>query len=236
MNQLNGVNFELKKENSDVVYTKETDENGEIIFDELRKGKYVLKELETVPEYKINDNSFDINIECGKQSEITITNDIIKGWLRIIKQDLENSSVRLSGTQFELYDQDMKLLETLETDERGEAMSKLYPSVNRKYYLKEVKSSEGYVLDSELHEISLLDNQVRDIFIKNAKEPKEPIIIEKIPEPETIVIEKNPEVVYVEKEPEVIIEEIEPEPIIEKVIMGEPKIIKQVVKLPKTGM
>lgn len=229
INRLNGVKFELTKENSDMKYVGETDENGIIIFDKLYQGKYILKETESAEEYEINTNSFEINVEYNKQSEIVVKNDIIKGWLRIIKQDLENDSVRLNGVQFELYDQDMNLLETLETNERGEAMSKLYPSVNRKYYIKETKAAEGYVLDSELHEISLLGNQVKDVFIKNAKEPKEPeiIVIEKDPEPEIIIVEK---------EPEVIIEEVEPEPIIEKVIMGEPKVIKEVVKLPKTGM
>lgn len=143
----------------------------------------------------------------------------------------------------------MNLLETLETDERGEAFSKKYPSVNRKYYLKEIQATEGYVADSELHEIHLAKDAIMDVFIKNAKEPKETetIIIEKEPEPEIIEIEKEPEVIIVEKEvepqiveiekePEVIVKEIEPEPIYQEVIIGEPRVIKKAVKLPKTGM
>lgn len=134
----------------------------------------------------------------------------------------------------------MNLLETLETDERGEAMSGKYPAVNRKYYLKEIQATEGYVLDSELHEVHLTADAIQDVFIKNAKEPKEPetIIIEKDPpEPEIIIIEKEvePEIVVVEKEPEVIIQEIEPDPIYEEVMIGEPRVIKKAVKLPKTG-
>lgn len=123
----------------------------------------------------------------------------------------------------------MNLLETLETNERGEAISKKYPSVNKKYYLKEIKTIQGYVLDSEIKEISLADNSILDVFIKNAKEPKESEII-------TISKEPEPKVVILEKEPKVIIDEIEPEPIYEKVIIGEPKIVKKIVKLPKTGM
>ncbi|MBR2289740.1 MAG: hypothetical protein IJ867_03865 [Clostridia bacterium] len=236
---IEGVKFELKKENSEEVYTKTTDENGEIIFDKLYQGKYVLKEVQTVQEYRMNHQSFDIDITYNQQSEITVENEIIKGWLRIIKQDLENSNVRLNGVQFELYDEEMNLLETLETDERGEAISAKYPSVNRKYYLKEIKTIDGYVLDQELKEIHLENDVIHDVFIKNAKEPKDPeiIVIEKDPpEPEIIVIEPEPEVIVIEKEPEIIIEEIEPEPIYEKVIIGEPKVIKEVVKLPKTGM
>lgn len=241
------MKFELNKINSEESYVKETDENGEIVFENLYQGKYTLKEVETNEEYKINTNTFDINIEYNKQSEITVQNEIIKGWLRIIKQDLENSNVRLSGVQFELYDENMNLLENLETDERGEALSQKYPSVNKKYYLKEIKTIDGYVLDNELKEIKLAKDAILDVFIKNAKEPKEPEIIYIDPEPEVIVIENKPEViviekevepeiVIVEKEPEVIIQEVEPEPIYEQVIIGEPKVIKEAVKLPKTGM
>lgn len=225
---LNGVKFELINKRTNEVLERTTDEKGEIIFDKLYQGEYTLKEIETAKEYNMNSNIFDIFVEYNKQSEITVENDIIKGWLRIIKQDLENSNVRLSGTVFELYDEDMNLLETLETDERGEAMSKKYPSINRKYYLKEVKATEGYVLDSELKEVHLADDSILDIFVKNAKEPKEPEII-------TITKEPEPEIIEIEKEPEVIIQEIEPDPIYEEVIIGEPKIIKKAVKLPKTG-
>ncbi len=90
-----GAKFELKNKSTNEIIEKTTDENGEIIFDGLYQGSYVLKETESAPEQKINNNSYDINVEFGKQSEITISNEIIKGWVRIIKQDLENNNVRL---------------------------------------------------------------------------------------------------------------------------------------------
>ena len=122
----------------------------------------------------------------------------------------------------------MNLLETLETDEKGEAMSKQYPSVNRKYYLKETKTVDGYSFSSELLEVTLLNDSIKDVFIKNTKEPKEPDIV-------VIEEEPEPEVVTITKEPEVITEVKEPEPI-KKVIMGEPKVIEETRILPKTGM
>lgn len=133
----------------------------------------------------------------------------------------------------------MNLLETLETDERGEAISQKYPSVNQKYYVKEIQTIDGYVLDSDLHEIHLASDAVLDIFIKNVKEPKEPEIIkiEKEVEPEVIYVEKEvePRIITIEKEPEVITKEIEPEPIYETIIIGEPRVIKNEIKLPRTG-
>ena len=91
----------------------------------------------------------------------------------------------------------MKVLETLETNENGEATSKEYPSFNKKYYLREVKTADGYIIDSSLREIILKDNETLEVIIKNQKEE---------------------------------------EKVVEKVIMGQPKIIKEVIKLPKTGM
>jgi len=226
-NPISGIKFELKKDGQDEGLIQETNENGEVVFENLYQGKYILKEIETAKEYKINENTFNINIEFNKQSDITVQNDIIKGWIRIIKQDLENSNVRLEGVKFELYDENMNLLETLETDARGEAISQKYPSVNRKYYLKEVQTIDGYVLDEKLNEITLANDAILDVFIKNVKEPKEP---------EIIYIDPEPEVIIIENEPEVIIKEVEPEPIYKEVIIGEPKIIEQPVKLPKTGM
>lgn len=91
----------------------------------------------------------------------------------------------------------MKVLETLETNENGEATTKEYPSFNKKYYLREVKTADGYIIDSSLREIILKDNETLELIIKNQKEE---------------------------------------EKVVEKVIMGQPKIIKEVIKLPKTGM
>ena len=180
-----------------------------MFFDGLYQGKYILVESETLEEYRLNDSTFDIDIEYNKESNIIVENELIKGWVRVVKQDLENSNVRLQGVEFELYDEDMNLLETLVTDEKGEAISQKYPSVNKKYYLKEIKTIDGYVLDTELKEITLVNDTILDIFVKNAKTPKET---------KTIIIEN------------------EPDPIYEKVLIGEPKIIRKVVKLPKTGM
>ena len=135
----------------------------------------------------------------------------------------------MAGVKFELYDENKKLLETLETDEKGEAKSMEYPSVGKKYYLKEIETLEDYDLDQEEKEIELIDNGILEVVIKNSKIPKEI---------KTIIIEKEAEPIIkiVEKEPEVIIKEVEPEPIYKEVIIGEAKVIKNEIKLPKTGM
>ena len=77
------------------LYLGTTNENGEILFENLYPGKYFLVETKQREEYKPNKTVFDVNIKFNEQAEITVENDIIKGYLRIIKEDLENENVRL---------------------------------------------------------------------------------------------------------------------------------------------
>lgn len=226
---LSGVEFELKNNETNETKNMKTDASGEIKFENLYPGTYSLVEIEKNEEYRLNAESKIINIEYNKQTELIIENEKIKGSVKIIKQDKENSEKKLSNVIFELYDENMNLLEILETDENGEALSQEYPSVNRKYYLKEIQTNDGYVIDPELKEIVLQNDDVLEVLVQNEKIPKEPeiIVITKEPEPKVVVIEKRAKV---------ILKEIEPEPIYEEVVIGEPRVITKVARLPKTGM
>ena len=86
----------MKRENSDEVYNGATGEKGELVFDSLYPGKYVLTEKKTKEEYNINETPFNVNVEYNKQSDITVENDLKRGSLKIIKQDSENSKIKLS--------------------------------------------------------------------------------------------------------------------------------------------
>ena len=224
---IEGIEFELRNNETNKIENKKTDLNGEVKFENLYPGIYTLIETQTKEEYILNEDMASINIEYNKQTELIVENEKIKGAVKIVKQDKETQEKRLSNVSFELYDEDMNLLETLETDENGEAVSQKYPSVNRKYYLKETQTSEGYILDSELKEIILPDDSVLELYIQNEEIPKEP---------EIIIKESEPQVILIEKKAKVIIKEIEPEPIYEEVVIGEPRVVQKAVKLPKTGM
>ena len=214
-----------------------------MIFDGLYQGKYVLIEKENGEEYNLDENQYEIEIEYNGEETIVISNEKIKGALKVIKVDSENNNEKLEGVKFELYDENMDLLETLETDKNGEAFSNQYPSVNKKYYLKEIEPKEGYLVNEELIEIDLIDNEVFELVLKNDKVPEEPEIPEEPEQPEEPEPEPVPEP---EPEPEPIptpepepepIPELPKEPIIE--IHEEPQeeeVKVEIKKLPKTGM
>ena len=169
--KLSGVKFELYDEEMNLLEELETNENGEVESKEYPSVgvKYYLKEIQTLNEYKNNDNIMEIELLNNDCKEIIITNKKIKGKIRVIKIDGEDKNKRLSGVEFELYDKDMNLLEKLKTNENGEVESKEYPSVGNKYYLKEVKTLDEYKKNDELIEIELIDDNVIEVIVENKK-------------------------------------------------------------------
>lgn len=235
---LEGVSFELVSEDGKYKYNGITDINGEIYFENLFPGKYILREVEGLKEYKICEEEFEIEVEYKSIKEIVVTNELKLGNIKIIKLDKENTDIKLSEVIFELYDENMELLEELITDENGEVESKFYPSENKKYYLKEVKTNDEYILNEEIIEIKLEDGKTLEYKIENEKieVPEIPVIPE---EPEIPIKPELPNEPEIEVPDEPIIEEIPEEVIIEEVleepIIPEKEIFVETPKLPKTG-
>jgi DUF2075 family protein len=118
--------------------------------------------------------------------------------------DSEDYDIKLSNVKFELYDENMQLLEILETDENGEAVSQKYPSFNKTYYLREVKTNKEYSLNSELIEINLKNNDTLEMTLENEKIPTKEVVttIEKTNVIEkTSIMEKTTKVVEVKTLP-----------------------------------
>ena len=59
---LKGVTFALYDNKGNKVAEKETDENGEILFDKLRRATYTLKETKTLPGYSLLKDSISVTI------------------------------------------------------------------------------------------------------------------------------------------------------------------------------
>ena len=121
----------------------------------LPKGTYKITEINAPYGYLRNKEkitfSVDDNISLNDgYFDVDIYNDVPKGELEIIKEG-ENGE-ELYGVEFGLYDSNHNLVSTLITKEDENIFSNL--SIG-KYYLKERKTLEGYILDTEEHEINL---------------------------------------------------------------------------------
>lgn len=205
---LEGVSFNLKSEDGSFEISGKTDVNGELAFENLYQGKYILTEVETGESYILNEeNQRTVEINYNETLDIEIGNTIKKGKIKIIKTDSETNE-KLEGITFQITDKETgETVETLVTDEFGEAQSQDL-RVDRTYILQEVETLEDYILNDETIEFTVTADEIFEIRIENEKIPK--------PEPEP---EPTPE-------PEII---PEPTPILEVTPEPEP------APLPKTG-
>lgn len=73
---LQNVIFELYDTDNNLIDTKTTNENGQILFEELSYGKYILVETKTVPGYELNKDKIVLEISSeNKDVEITVHNN-----------------------------------------------------------------------------------------------------------------------------------------------------------------
>ena len=165
--KLKGVEFKVLDESGKIVDTLITDENGEAVSKRLPiNQKYTLKETKTLEEYVLNQEIKTVTLEHDKITDVTFTNELKKGQIRVIKIDLDNNEVKLKGVEFNVLDESGEIVDTLITDENGEAVSKRLP-INQKYKLKETKTLENYVLNEETQTVILEQDKIKDITFTN---------------------------------------------------------------------
>lgn len=93
-----GVTFELLKDDK-VIKTVTTDSNGIATFDKLYKGKYYVREKNTVKGYLLNNEMTEIQVGFDSTAEFDMTNKEPIGELKLIKTDSETgNSNRIDGT------------------------------------------------------------------------------------------------------------------------------------------
>lgn len=167
---IGNVEFELYSEEQKKVIGKyTTDENGKIEIDNLRVGKYKLIEKKTNKFYNLGEDA-EIVIKWNEITEQVVENELKKGKVKIVKVDAANENIKLKDVEFEVLDNNDNVLETIKTNNEGEALTKEYPI--RDYSnirIREIKTNEYYELNREPINIKLEDNKVETIIVKNKK-------------------------------------------------------------------
>ncbi len=142
----------------DLVAEGYTNEDGNLTFNGLYLGNYVIKELDTIDNYVLDKNEYKVSLEYVDDKTPTIEksfvlkNYLIKADYEFTKTDLVDDTP-LPNTLIEIYldnsdnDNDDTLIYRGYTDENGKIVIKKMPSA--KYYLLEVEAPEGYVLNED---------------------------------------------------------------------------------------
>lgn len=172
-NAVKDVTFEVSY-NSDMsspIGTYTTNTNGMINITNLAPGKVYVRE-KSVPEYLVLDNSIhEVTLTVNQTASCKIVNTIKKGRIVVTKKDSDsNKTVLKEGTEFEIYNSANELVETMKTNEKGEAVSSLLEYGT--YSIKESKAPAGYVLnldkfnvnissDGQDYHVSILDKPIQ---------------------------------------------------------------------------
>lgn len=166
---ISGVKFALYTESDKLVGTYTTNSNGKIEISGLNIGMYYIKEVETDKRYSLNTEKIDVEIKADVATQIKVYNKLIEGQIRIIKIDKDNNKITLPGVEFEVLDSKMSVIETLKTDENGEALSSKLPVIDEVYYVREKSTHDIYVLSDEVKEVVLEKDKIKDITFENEK-------------------------------------------------------------------
>lgn len=165
---LGNVEFDLYSEEfQKVIGTYTTDVNGEIQINDLRTGNYKLIEKKTGQWYNLAEDT-NVVVKWNTTEENTIENELKKGQIRVIKVDKDNNEVKLAGVKFDVLDEFGNVLETIITDENGEALTRRFIMRDHSQItIREKETLEKYVLSEEIQTIILEENQIKNITFEN---------------------------------------------------------------------
>lgn len=199
--KMDGIKFNIYDANTnEFIMEVMTDDNGEIIIDNLSKGSYKIKEIDNqeIPGYEINEKEIYFEI-TGEEEIITVEfpNNPVLGALKVLKVNEDGNP--LAGVTFGLYQSDGALVDIVVTDESGIALFENLQAGT--YQLKELATIDGYLLDETVHEIELKleNNKLETVTIKLVNyQPKGSLEIIKVdtnnnplPETEFVLYDSN---------------------------------------------
>ena len=163
------VEFEVYDEKGNVVDTLITNEKGEAVSKKLPiDQKYKIKETKTDKWYKLNTEPQTFNLKEDEITDITFTNEKKKGQIKVIKEDLNDSKIKLKDVEFKVYDEKGKVVDTLITDEKGEATTRELP-IDQKYIIQETKTLQNYVLNNNKETVNITQDKITNVIYKNEK-------------------------------------------------------------------
>ena len=158
--EIPGAKLTILDENDQVVESWTSTEEPHYL-EKLPIGRYTLREEQAPKGFILTaDVSFEVK-DTGEIQTVVMKDDTVKGKVILNKTDKETGEP-LKGVEFELRDSKGKVLETLKTDAAGHAESSLYEIADykdgkfageKKYYLVETKTLDGYTLDETEHEV-----------------------------------------------------------------------------------
>ncbi|MFC9524477.1 collagen binding domain-containing protein [Bacillus cereus] len=168
---LKDAKFDVIDKDNTVVTTVTTNEKGIAEVKDLPLGEYFVKEISAPEGYIKVDTPVKVTIDSTNVIELVMKNTkkVETGQFKLLKKDSESGQL-LPGAKFDVVDKDGKVVETIITDDKGEALSEQLPVGT--YTLKEVEAPKGYELSSSSVSVDVEANKVVTVDVLNKKIPE----------------------------------------------------------------
>ena len=171
-----GVKFEIRKMNGEIIGAYTTDSDGVIYLPEAESGWYTVTELEAASGYLLDTTPHRIEVKDGQTATLEITNHKSS---RILLHKVDKATGKgIYGAVFLLYDSNRNPIGEYVTDQDGYIYADEGLADGR-YYLREIKAAQGYVLDPELKTIYVRYGSTTEIEWSNTAECGQIQIIKK---------------------------------------------------------
>lgn len=141
-----------------------TDKNGQIKITGIT-GTIVTTEMQSIPGYTIHEEtrSQTVVVNTNDTQSLYFYNDPIGG-VEIIKVNADKKTERIPNVKFEIRRADDGLVDTVTTDKNGRAFLSLEDG---HYYAVEIKSADGFELDSTPHYFEVKDGKTTTLTVEN---------------------------------------------------------------------
>ena len=146
-----GVTFLLYDSTNTPIGQYTSDNEGYVWIEDLPAGRYYLRELENEG-YVLDTEKKTVYVKSGETTEIEWQNTPILGQIQIIKKSANDNPINglsagtlLEGATFEIYDKAGNVVDTIRSDSRGRAVSKLLPL--GRYTVRETVSPDYYAIN-----------------------------------------------------------------------------------------
>ena len=148
------------------IQTTTSADDGSFSFAKVPYGSWIIREVESPKGFVLSEEEIPVTIgEVDEVVEIELANYRIRGNIELTKVDKDYPDNKLTGAEFEVYadtngngelDKDDKLMGKMgELDGGVYQMKEL---LYGKYFVKETKAPEGYLLDDNVYPVSIEEN------------------------------------------------------------------------------
>ena len=159
-NVLEGVKFEIKDEDGDIVKSAFTNKDGLVTVEDIPIGKYTVLEKEGLTGYIKDSTPRTLNIKTGEVATISFENTKIYGGVKVIKKS--NTGNLLSDVEFTVFRKDGQEVTKAKTNSEGIVEFSRLPYGD--YYVQETKGPLSHLMDNSKYPFSINEESHNKVF------------------------------------------------------------------------